>query len=712
MKDQLGPRGVAAPAELTVKAVGLGVVLAALMGAANAYLALKAGQTVSATFPAAILALAAFRLPFFRGNVLEQNIARSAGTVGEALAAGAIFTIPAFLLVQVDGQRLWTSFDYWQTGIILLIGGVLGVLFITLLRRTLAVEADLPFPESKACAAIVRAGQAGASGARYVFGAMGLGMLIQVFKDSAGLKLFRESVEFARELPASMIRHFDSSRLPLGQVQHGGALAFPTPAISPALIGVGYIIGFRLSALSFSGGVLAWLVFIPFAYFVNPGLAGQLHDAAGAPAATSEVIFSIWYNVVRPVAVGAMLVGAANTMWGLRASIATAFRRAFRPPTRDPQGAAAITTTTTGAAADGPAPGTRMDQDIDSRGILLGIAGLTLPMAWLYWRFTGHLSSAVVAALVMLVLGFLLSAVGGYLVGLVGGSNQPVSGLTLSALLLAALLMVALGVTGLAGVGAVLGVAAVICCAICVSGSLIQDLKVGHLLGGTPRKMEWAEIIATVTTAFVLVFPMLWLHTANIKQGGIGIGDRALSAPQAGLMAQLAQGIVGGQMPWGLILFGMFLSLALLLIRAPSPTLIAVGMYLPFETTGAIFLGGCLKALADRLAARRGLAGEGFDNFGSLVASGLIAGESLTGVLFAGLVLAFDDFSSITNLLFGVPRFAWVDGPAGAWASLAALGAIAWLLVILPLRKAPTLMPAAAGPAIDPPPRDPGGIHP
>ena len=242
--------------ELTVKAVGLGIVLAAMMGAANAYLALKAGQTVSATFPAAILALAAFRLPFFRGNVLEQNIARSAGTVGEALAAGAIFTIPAFLLVSVEGQRLWTSFHYGQTALILLIGGIIGVLFITLLRRTLVVEADLPYPESKACAAIVKAGQSSETGAKYVFGAMGVGILIQLFKDSAGLKLFRESVEVFRELPASLIRHFDSSRVPLGTVNHGGAVAFATPAISPALIGVGYIIGFELAAINFAGGVL------------------------------------------------------------------------------------------------------------------------------------------------------------------------------------------------------------------------------------------------------------------------------------------------------------------------------------------------------------------------------------------------------------------------------------------------------------------------
>ncbi len=654
-------------AELSCKALLLGVVLAAVMGAANAYLALKAGQTVSATFPAAILALAAFRLPFFRGTVLEQNVARTAATVGEALAAGAIFTIPAFLLVSVEGQRLWTSFDYWQTSFILLVGGVLGVLFITLLRRTLAVDAGLPYPESRACAAIVRAGQAGASGAKYVFGAMGVGMLLQVFKDGAGLRLFRDSIEFFRQLPASVIRHFDSSRTALGDVAHGGAYAFATPSISPALIGVGYIIGFELAAINFSGGVLAWLVFIPLAHFVQPDLAQQL-GAAGAAPPEGEVVFSIWYNIVRPIAVGAMLVGAAKTMWGMRRSIGAAFRGALHR----------------GSVAATPS---RLEWDLDARGLLIGIVALALPMTWLYYRFTDHLAGAVVAAAVMLVLGFLLSAVGGYLVGLVGGSNQPVSGLTLSALILAALLMVAFGVTGLAGVGAVLGVAAVVCCAICVSGSLIQDLKVGHLLGGTPRRMEIAEIVATVTTSFVLVFPMLWLHNANLKLGGIGIGDPELPAPQAGLMAQLSQGIVGGEMPWGLILFGMCFALGLILIKAPAPTLIAVGMYLPFETTGAIFVGGCLKALADRLARRRGVAGEAFDNFGSLVASGLIAGESLTGVLFAGIVLLVEDFSSLTRVLFGVDQLGWVAGPAGAWTSLVALGVIAWLLVGLPLRR-------------------------
>jgi len=658
-------------AELTIKAVVLGVVMAAVLGAANAYLGFKAGQTVSATFPAAVLALAAFRLPFFRGTVLEQNIARTAATVGEGLVAGAIFTIPAFLLVSVNGQRLWTSFDYWQTSFILLVGGVLGVLFIAPLRRTLAVDAGLPFPESRACAEIVKAGQQGESGARYVFGAMGLGMLLQVCKDSAGLRLFRESVDFVRELPASVIHHFDSSRNALGDVAHKGAIAFATPSISPALTGVGYIIGFELGAINFAGGVLAWLVFIPLAYFVSPDLAQKL-SVHGGPPPPGEVIYSIWYNEVRPIAVGAMLVGACKTMWGMRASIGSAFRGALRR----------------GSHEERPS---RIEHDLSARGVLLAIVGLTVPMCWIYWRFSHSFAGAAVATVVMLALGFLFSAVGGYLVGLVGGSNQPVSGLTLSALIVAALLMVGFGVTGLQGVGAVLAVAAVVCCAICISGSLIQDLKVGQTLGGTPWKMEVAEIIATVVTAFVLVFPMVILHESNIRQGGIGIGDRALPAPQAGLMAQLAQGIVGGEMPWGLILFGMAFAVALILIKAPSVMLIAVGMYLPLETSGAIFLGGCIKKFADWRAERAGLAGPGrerFESMGALVASGLIAGESLTGVVLAGMVLVSDRFRSLTHLVFGVDELAWVAGPAGAWTSLLALAAIVWVLVKIPLGHA------------------------
>ena len=285
----------------------------------------------------------------------------------------------------------------------------------------------------------------------------------------------------------------------------------------------------------------------------------------------------------------------------------------------------------------------------------------------------------------MTLTGFFLSAVGGYLVGLVGSSNQPVSGLTLAALVIAALMMVAIGVKGLGGVAAVLGVASVVCCACCVSGSLIQDLKAGYLLGGTPWKMEIVEVLSVTAVSFFLLLPIIALHEANLATGGIG--GKLLPAPQAGLMAQLAQGIVGGQMAWGLLLMGCFFGLALVMIGAPSPMLIAVGMYLPLETTGAIFVGGALKWVADQWAARKKLAAEEkakFDERGTLLASGFIAGEAITGILLAALFLT--GVSSITKVITGLDELPFLAHWGGR-ISLVAFAIIAYILVRVPLRK-------------------------
>jgi putative OPT family oligopeptide transporter len=655
--------------ELTFKALFIGLVMAVVLGAANAYLGLRAGQTVSASFPAAVIAIAAFRI--LRGNVLEQNIARTAASVGEALVAGAIFTIPAFVIANVGGERVWTDFNYWETSFILLIGGVLGVMFIIILRRTLTVDAGLPFPESVACTEIVKAGQQGESGAKYVFGTLGFGMLLQVFKADNGLKLFRESLSGIINLPQSVIHHFAGNRAPMGDVTHSGVIPCASFAISPALIGVGYVIGPQLATINFVGGVLAWLVLIPLILFVNPELSAQL-SLNGQTPPIADVINSVWYNHVRPIAVGAMLVAAVKTMWGLRESLAAAFRGALKK----------------GSAVAQPS---RLEQDLDLRMILGVTILLAIPMAVLYYYFSQSVVGAVVSAVVMLLLGFLLSAVGGYLVGLVGGSNQPISGLTLSTLIIAALLMVFFGVKGVHGVGAVLGVAAVVCCACAISGDMIQDLKIGQLLGGTPRRMEIAEIISVIAVSFVLVLPVIALHKSNLAAGGIGIGDKLLPAPQAGLMAQLSVGIVGGEMPWGLILFGAFLALALIMIKAPAPMLIAVGMYLPFETTSAIFIGGVIKWVVDRFIARKSVnkdAKERAENTGILLASGFIAGESLTGVLLAVLVLVVKDFESLTRLLFGVSEFEFVEAWGGNLIGLLAFSAIAWVLIVMPLRKA------------------------
>ena len=658
--------------ELTFKAVFLGVLMAVVLGAANAYLGLKAGLTVSATFPAAVVAIAVFRLPFMKGNILEQNIARTSASVGEALVAGAIFTLPAFLIAHVDGQPVWRQFDYWSSTWIMLVGGVLGVLFVIILRRTLVEDADLPFPESAACAELVKAGQKGASGAKFVFGAIGLSALLEIFRNARGIEVIAWAKEWFVVFPRSLVTH-GSSEQPLGQVTHAGGAYLATPAASPALIAVGYIIGPRLSAVAFSGGAFAWLFLVPLLLFIDPDLAQRVGDVDGATVADS-----MWRNYVRPIAVGAMLVGAVHTLIGLRGSLTEAFLRVvhdFRKGTE---------------TADEQQEQSRLEIDISLKWISIGVLVTIIPMTALYWYFTSSLIGAVVAALVMAVTGFLFAAVGGYLVGLIGGSNQPISGLALSTLIIAALLMVMFGITGAGGVAAVLGVAAVVCCASSMAGDMVQDLKVGHILGGTPWKMEVAEMISTVLVAFVLIWPMIFLH--NGVPGGIG-GEN-LSAPQAGLMAQLATGIVGGDMPWALIGIGIAFGLSLVLIKSPSPMLIAVGMYLPFDTTAAIFVGGALAWVVELFRRRRQFSEKETlvsENTGTLVASGLIGGEALMAVVLASLyfILPPDPpggVSSAATAWLGVDASGFLEA-WGGWLAMLVFVICAWVLVRVPLKK-------------------------
>jgi putative OPT family oligopeptide transporter len=313
--------------------------------------------------------------------------------------------------------------------------------------------------------------------------------------------------------------------------------------------------------------------------------------------------------------------------------------------------------------------------------LVAGVAALTVAVTLIYHAFTGSWISAIIAAAIMTVAGFLLSAVGGYLVGLVGSSNQPLSGLTLSALVLSALVMLAIGAKGMSGVAAVLGVASVVACACSVSGSLIQDLKVGYLLGGAPWKMQVVEIASVVVLSLFLMLPIVALHEANLATGGIG--GRALPAPQAGLMAQLAKGIVGGQMAWGLIGIGAAFGIALIMCGARSPMLIAVGMYLPFDTVSAIFAGGAIKWALDRMTARRTAEQRArIEEKGTLLASGLIAGEALMGIVLA--VTFLSGISSFTRLLTGSDEFGFF--PAwGGWLSLAGFAAVAWVLIRIPM---------------------------
>jgi OPT family oligopeptide transporter len=650
------------PREMTVKAVGLGIFLAFVFGAANAYLGMRAGQTVAATIPAAVIAMALFRIPAFRGGILEQNITRTAASVGEALVAGAIFTIPAFMMVELDGHRLWNDLrsHYWEATLVLLVGGLIGVFFIILLRRPLCVDAPLPWPESVASYEIVKAGEATASKApRYIFGAMAFGGLVQILKSDKGLQIFREYSEGFLAFPKSLIKHFNYEKQPIGDVTHFGGIPWSTPSLSPALIGIGYIIGPQLASINVAGGLIAWWILIPLLLFFDPDLPSRIGTNDPAIAA-----YSVWYNVVRPIAVGTMLVGAASTMFSMRESLASSLRGIF---------------TASASASHEPKALDRTERDIPARWVVLSTLALLVPITAIYYYFTQGFGAAIAAAVIMSITGFLLSAIGGYLVGLVGSSNQPLSGLTLAALIIAALVMLTIGVTGLSGVAAVLGVAAVVCVACSVSGSLIQDLKAGHLLGGTPWKMELVEIISVILLAFFLMGPIIALHEANLATGGIG--GRALPAPQAGLMAQLAKGIVGGQMAWGLLAIGAAFGVALLLFGARSPMLVAVGMYLPFDTTSAIFVGGVIKWIADRVSANRSVDEKvRIEERGTLLASGLIAGEAIVGILLAVVFLT------------GMPAIATFGFyPAwGGWLSLIGFAAIAYVLIRVPTRGSTT----------------------
>ena len=598
--------------ELTLRSIFLGVIMAAILGAANTYIGLKAGMTISATFPAAVVAMAVMRI--LRGSILEENITRTTASVGEALAAGAIFTIPAFVI-----SGVWNDFNYWESTVIMLVGGVLGVLFIIVLRKPLVNDPDLPYPESVACAEMVKAGQKGETGAKYVFSMMGVSALIEFFKNNRGMKLFEETISGFVEFGRYKIQLLSGSN-PVGNAQtYTGGVFLSTPVASPALIGVGYIIGPRLSAVAFSGGVLGWWLFIPLAIFFNVGVGDLIKNGADWESLTNAV----WYYQVRPIAVGAMIVGAFHTLWGMRKQLIQGIAKGIKDASQIKINKFAYS---------------RLEDDLPITSVIGAIVLLIIPVVLIYFYFTKNLLSAVVAGIVMSLTGFLFSAVAGYLVGVMGGSNNPISGLTLSSLVISAVLMVALGVKGTAGVGVVLGVAAVVCSALGIAGDMLQDLKVGKLLGGTPRKMQIAEIIGVIFTALVLVFPMAILHKGT--EGGIG--GKYLPAPQAGLMSVMSKGIVSGEIAWPLIIFGGVLAFALILLKTPSPTLIAVGMYLPFETTSAIFVGGLIKYIADLIARRKAHTESEFvkiENRGILLASGLVAGESIMGVLLAGLYL-------------------------------------------------------------------------
>lgn len=636
--------------EFTLRALLIGLVLCVVLGAANAYLGLKAGMTIAATYPAAVIGMAILRL--FRGSLLEENMARTVGSIGESVAAGAIFTIPAFYIA-----KIWPEFDmshFWESSIIMVIGGTIGILFVTMLRRVMVEDKDLPFPESVAAAEIHKAGRTGGTGAKFLFGALGVGALIQFL---GRLNVFPAIYEKFILFSKSTVKVSGAN------VSGGGGALFTTPGVSPAYIGVGYIIGPRLAALNFSGGLLAWGLFVPLIlYFIGDRVEATLIQE-GQSANWIALSYAVWKSIVRPIAIGGMLVSAAFTLYRMRNSLINGIRRSISDLKKSAQSQVEVE---------------RRERDISLKYVLPALFALTVLTFLLYYYFAQSLVAALVAAIVMVIAGFFFAAVSGYLVGMIGSSNNPISGLTISTLIVAALLMVVLGMKGSQGVAAVLGVAAVICISAAVAGEMLQDLKVGHIMGGTPYKMQIGDIIGVVVASAVMFIPLLILHVGDIKMGGTGFGGKALPAPQAGLMALLAQGIVGGSMTWPLIIVGMLMAIGLILVQVRSPMLVCVGMYLPFETTAAIFVGGIIRGIYDMLAEKKRFNDAQkirSSNIGVLLSSGLIAGEALMGLIFAGL--AFLDVK--IPAIFENPTYI---------ISLAIFGVIAFILVYFPVKNA------------------------
>jgi len=660
--------------EFTLRALVIGLFMCVILGAANAYLGLKAGMTIAATYPAAVIGMAVLRM--MRGTLLEENFARTVGSIGESVAAGAVFTIPAFVVL-----RIWNFTpesmlpEYLTAAALMVLGGVLGILFVTILRRVMVEDPALPFPESVAASEIHKAGQRGAEAAVQLFKAMGVGALIKLADGCGVLQAtgldFQVAVGKFRESFVRLGLKADAEK-----VAGGGITTISAPAATPAYIGVGYIIGPELGALNFAGGLLAWGLFVPLlVFFVGPTLIDRYVAMNGGDqmAAWAAVTGHLYRFIVRPIAVGGMLVGACFTLWKMRKNLVLGIKRGVA----DVRKSAAQATATE-----------RTERDLPFKLVVLGVVIVFVLMIGLYFYFTQMFVGAILAAIVMLITGFFFAAVSGNLVGLIGSSNNPISGLTLAATVIAALTMVIIGVKGIQGVAAVLGVAAVVCVSSAVAGEMLQDLKVGHILGGTPAKMQVGDILGVIVAGLVMFFPLYVLHNADLAAhpGTGGFGSPQLSAPQAGLMAALSQGIVGGEMAWPLVVVGIALGIALILVRVKSPMLFSVGMYLPLETTFAIFVGGLIRGLVDRRAQKRGLNAAQkarVENAGVLSASGLIAGEALVGLFIAAVVFIRDRTGGPASF-WTVPGFAGI----APWMAIPVFVILALYLIYVPLAKA------------------------
>ncbi|GIV34288.1 MAG: oligopeptide transporter, OPT family [Chitinophagales bacterium] len=601
--------------ELTVKAILLGFILSAVLAAANAYLGLLLGMTVSASIPAAVISMAVLR--FFRNHtILENNMVQTAASSGESLAAGVIFTLPALVLM-----HYWSSFNYVETTVIALAGGVLGVLFTIPLRRALIVNQNLKFPEGIATAEVLKAGTTGGGLIRYLAGGSLLGGLVKFIAE--GLKLWGA--------------HFEAGLLFKNKV----FLYFGT-YLTPAVMAVGYIVGLNISTLVFLGGAISWYLAIP-SYIA-------WHGAPDGLSAT-ELGIQLWSTRIRYLGVGAMIVGGLWAIISIRNQLAEALK---------------LSLSRTGKAVAAPL---RTEYDAPMAWVLLGIGVLVVPIFIIYLREVQQVTLSAVMTVIMMVAGFLFSAVAGYMAGLVGSSNNPISGVTIATVLTSALILVALaGTDSPVGAASAVMIGSVVCCAAAISGDVMQDLKAGHLLGATPYRQQLVEFIGVIAGALVMA-PVL-----NLLNDAYTIGSEKLSAPQASLMRSVAEGVFGGNLPWTIIAIGAGIGVALIIgdqmlarrnasFRLPVLA-VAVGMYLPLYLDTAIFIGGLIAYLTGRFlqnkadTANHQQAKSAAENAGLLFASGLITGEAVLGILLAIPIAATGDSEILRFFKLTLPDMA------------------------------------------------------
>jgi len=580
--------------ELTLRAIILGVVLAVVMGAANVYLGLKAGMTVSASIPAAVIAMLILRGLFKNGSILEANQVQTAASAGESLAAGIIFTMPALVIIGV-----WQEFDWLFTTTVAFTGGLLGILFMIPMRRVFVLggNEELTYPEGVACAAVLETGtseEEGETGADAVI----QGTLIGV--------LFKGLISFAGVL---------KGKLEIAAAA-GKSIFYFGGDISPALVGVGYIVRLNVAVLIFIGGGIAWLIGIP-----------MLGGGGEADGNFLDAAWGLWSTKIRYVGVGAMVVGGIATILKVRGSLVDAVTTLKERKVQKVETA-------------------ENDRDIPGKAILFFSILATTGVAWVYYSLTHSVPITAFTTVIMLIMSLFFTAVASYIVGLVGNSNSPVSGMTITAVLFTGGLLYVFGFSGVEGMVATLGVAAIVCCAACTSGDVCNDLKTGHMVGATPYKQQIMQIIGVAAACLVMAPVLQLLH--DYTPGGIG--GKELSAPQAGLFASLAEGFFGdGELPWTMVGVGAVIGVIMVIVdgileRKKSTFRahvmpIAVGMYLPFLLATPILVGGLINHWVTREAkseeevdkkSRRGL----------LFSSGIIAGEALMGVGLALLASA------------------------------------------------------------------------